>query len=109
MEWVKRPNSRPRTNVVSRQSTEPEQLERVVAGADEGPFALGLLQSPPEELAEAPARLDLAEDRFHRLHPPGVTLAAPPGLQLPTHPVPGGEMTGYTASGRRRQHPAWRV
>ena len=40
MEWVKRPNSRPRTNVVSQQSTEPEQFERVVAGADEGPNAL---------------------------------------------------------------------
>ena len=48
--------------------SEPEQFEQVVAGADEGPLALDLLQSRQQELAEAPALLDLAENRLHRLH-----------------------------------------
>ena len=37
------------------QSAAAEQLEQVVAGADQGPLAVDLLQTPQEELAEAPA------------------------------------------------------
>ena len=47
---------------------EAEQLEQVVAGADQRPLALHLLQTPQEELPEAPALLDLAEHRLHRTH-----------------------------------------
>ena len=43
MGWVNRPTSRLRTTGVSRE-TEPEQFEQVVAGADQGPLALYLLQ-----------------------------------------------------------------
>ena len=53
---------------VDHRAYEAKQLEQVVAGADEGPLALDLLQSPQQELAEAPALLDLAEDRLHRHH-----------------------------------------
>ena len=88
------------------QSAAAEQLEQVVASADQGPLGVDLLQTPQQELPEAPARLDLAEDRLHRLHPQSVTLTTPFGLQLPPHPVPGGEMTGYATSGRWRNHSA---
>ena len=54
-----------------------EQLQQVVAGADERPFAVNFLQAPRQELPEAPALLDLAEHRFHRLHPERVALPAP--------------------------------
>ena len=56
MGWVNRPTSRLRTTGVSRE-TEPEQFEQVVAGADQGPLALYLLQTSEQELAEAPALL----------------------------------------------------
>ena len=39
--------------MVSQQSTEPGQLEQVVAGADQRPLALDLLEPPQLELAEA--------------------------------------------------------
>ena len=61
-------------------AAEPEQLEQVVAGADEQPFPVDLRQAPQQELPETPHMLDLAEHRFHRLHPQGVTLPAPLGL-----------------------------
>ena len=48
---------------------ETEQLQQVVAGADEQPFPVHLRQTPQQELPEAPALLDLAEHRFNRLHP----------------------------------------
>ncbi len=89
MGWVNRPTSRLRTTGVSRE-TEPEQFEQVVAGADQRPLALYLLQVPQEELPETPALLDLAEDQLHRLHAQGVALTTTPGLQLAPHPVPGG-------------------
>ena len=38
-----------------------EQLQQVVAGADQGPFALHLLQSPQQELPEYSTLLDLTE------------------------------------------------
>ena len=44
--------------------------------------AIHLIQSPQQELSEAPALLDLAEDRFHGLHAQRVTLSAPPGLHF---------------------------
>ncbi len=53
------------TRVVSQQSAEAEQFEQVVAGADQRPLGLNLFQSPQQELTEAPALLDLAEDRLH--------------------------------------------
>ena len=73
MECMNRPNSKLRTTGVSRE-TKAEQFEQVVAGADQRPLAVDLLQSSQQELPEAPARLDLAEDRLHRLHAQGVTL-----------------------------------
>ena len=57
-----------------------EQFEQVVAGADQRPFAVHLLQSPQQELPESPALLDLAEYRLHSLHPQSVALPTPPGL-----------------------------
>ena len=45
-----------------------EQFEQVVGGADQGPFALDLLQTSQEELPEASTLLDLAEDRLHGFH-----------------------------------------
>ena len=105
MGWVNRPTSRLRTTGVSRE-TEPEQLEQVVAGADQRPLAVDLFQARQEELAEAPSLLDLAEDRLHSGHPQGVALTTTPGLQLAPHPVPGGQVLGYATSGRRRNHSA---
>ena len=40
--------------------------------ADQGPLGVDLLQTPQQELPEAPTRLDLAEDRLHRFHPQSV-------------------------------------
>ena len=57
-----------------------EQFEQVVAGADQRPFAVHLLQSPQQELPESPALLDLAEYRLHSLHPQSVALPTPLGL-----------------------------
>ena len=61
---------------------EAKQFEQVVAGADERPLAVDLLQSPYQELLEAPTLLDLAEDRRHRCHAYRVTLATPPGCDF---------------------------
>ena len=55
------------TFAVSR-PTKAEQLEQVVADADQRPLALHLLQTPQQELPEPSALLDLAEDRLHRPH-----------------------------------------
>ena len=52
----------------------PEQLEQVVAGADEQPLALHFLQSPQQELPEATSLFDLPEHRLHRLHPQRIAL-----------------------------------
>ena len=57
-----------------------EQFEQVVAGADQQPFAVHLLQTPQQELPESPALLELAEYRLHSLHPQSVALPTPPGL-----------------------------
>ena len=57
-----------------------EQFEQVVAGADQRPFAVHLLQSPQQELPASPALLDLAEYRLHSLHPQSVALPTPLGL-----------------------------
>ena len=56
-----------------------EQFEQVVAGADQRPFAVHLLQSPQQELPEFPALLDLAKYRLHSLHPQSVALSTLPG------------------------------
>ena len=85
---------------------ETEQLQQVVAGADEQPFPVHLRQTPQQELPEAPALLDLAEHRFNRLHPKGVALTSSFRPQLAPHPVPDGQSLGYAATGRRLQHPA---
>ena len=66
-----------------------EELQQVVAGADEQPLPVHLRQTPQQELPEAPALLDLPEHRFHRLHPQGVALPAPLRPQLAAHSVPG--------------------
>ena len=92
--------------MVSQQSTEPGQLEQVVAGADQRPLALDLLEPPQLELAEASPLLDLAEYRLDGFHAQCVALTNPFGPQLPPHPVPGGELTGYATSKRRRNHSA---
>ena len=55
MECMNRPNSKLRTTGVSRE-TKAEQFEQVVAGADQRPLAVDLLQSSQQELPEAPAR-----------------------------------------------------
>ncbi len=68
---------------------EAEQLQQVVASADQLPFPVHLRQTPQQELPEAPALLDLAEYRFHRLHSKGVAFPAPFRPQLAPHPVPG--------------------
>ena len=47
---------------------EPEQLEQVVAGADQRPLRVHFLQAPQQELPEVLALLDLAEYGFHGLH-----------------------------------------
>ncbi len=49
----------------------PEQLEQVVAGADEQPLAVHFLQSPQQEQPEATSLFDLPE---HRLHPQRIAL-----------------------------------
>ena len=56
---------------------ETEQLQQVVADADEQPFPVHLRQTPQQELSEAPALLDLAEHRLNCLHPKGVALTSP--------------------------------
>ena len=68
---------------------EEEQLQQVVAGADEQPLPVRLRQTPQQELPEAPALLDLAKHRLHRLHPKGVARTSPFRPQLAPHPVPG--------------------
>ena len=95
--WLTHPGaSRPQRNSLSR--LWPVQIR------DHSP--LKLPQSPQQELAETPASLDLAEDRLHRFHPQSVALTTPFGAQLPAHPVPGGQLTGYATLGRRRNHSA---
>src|SRR5437762_3532232 len=53
-----------------RSSIESIQLQNVVGRAHERPFTLNLLESPQQELPEAPGLLDLAkhrlDDRFAR-------------------------------------------
>ena len=66
-----------------------EELEQVVAGADQQPLPVNLLQAPQQELPESPALLDLTEHRLYCLHPQGVALTPPFGPQLPSHPVSG--------------------
>ena len=61
--------------------------------------ALTFAKPRQQELPEAAAPLDLAEDRLDGLHAQGVTLAASLGLQLAPHPVPGGQTTGYASPG----------
>ena len=85
---------------------EAEQLQQVVADADEQPLPVHLRQTPQQELPEAPAVLDLAEHRFNRLHPEGVAFTFPFRPQLAAHPVPGGQSLRYAATGRRWRHPA---
>ena len=80
-------------------TTQAEQFEQVVSGADERPFRPDLRQAPQQELPEAAAPLDLAEDRLDGLHAQGVTLAASLGLQLAPHPVAGAQTTGYASPG----------
>ena len=87
-------------------SPEAEQLQQVVPGADQQPLPVHLRQTPQQELPESPALLDLAEHRFHRLHPEGVAFPAPFRSQLAPHPVPGRQSLGYAAKGRRWRHPA---
>ena len=105
MEYEDFPDSRRPTTGINCK-TEPEQLEQVVAGEDQRPLALDLLQTPQQELPETAALLDLAEYRLHRCHPQHVALPAPFRPQLTPHPIPGGQMTGYASSRRGRNHSA---
>ncbi len=43
------------------------QVQEVVGGADQAPFALHFPQSPQQELSKAPGVLDLPEHRFYHL------------------------------------------
>ena len=72
--------------------------------SDHSPFTWSRPRS--QELPEAPTSLDLAEDRLHRGHAQGVALTTPFGPQLPTHPVPGGQLIGDAALGGRWQYSA---
>src|SRR3954451_17457003 len=58
------------------------ELEKVVGGADHGPFAPDLIEAAQEELAEASGMLDLSEHRLDHLLSQPVT-AAPPGSPQP--------------------------
>src|SRR3989304_8646158 len=64
------------------------ELEEVVGGADQRPLRLHRLQATTEELAKAPRRLDLAEDRLHRLLSKLVLLFALGAVQPLSHRVP---------------------
>ena len=55
------------SSIAGQPGPEPEQLQQVVAGADEQPFPVDLLQAPQQELPETPALLDLSEHRLRRL------------------------------------------
>ena len=88
---------------------EAEQLQQVVADADEQPLPVHLRQTPQQELPEAPALLDLAEHRFNRLHPEGVAFPFPFRPQLAAHPVPGGQSLRYAATGAGGGTQPWRV
>ena len=61
----------------------PEQLEQVVAGADEQPLAVHFLQSPQQEQPEATSLFDLPEHRLHRLHPQRIALPSQFRSSLP--------------------------
>src|SRR3954447_18608421 len=58
------------------------ELEKVVGGADHGPFAPDLIEAAQEELAEASGMLDLSEHRLDHLLALPVN-AAPPALPRP--------------------------
>ena len=66
-----------------------EEFAQIVAGADEQPLPLHLGQAAKQELAEAPALLDLAADRFLRGHSQGIPGLSAPGAQLPPHALAG--------------------
>src|SRR5271155_5356070 len=53
-----------RPPVALRSSVESIQLQNVVGRAHERPFRLHVLESPQQELSEAPGLLDLAKHRF---------------------------------------------
>ena len=81
---------------------EPEQLQQVVAGADEQSLPVYLFQAPQQELPEASPLLDLPEHRLHRLFAQPVALPSPFRSQLPPHPVPGGEIGWNPSPGSQR-------
>src|ERR1700730_13876696 len=77
----------PEGRIAPHSPTEAIQLENVVRRADQGPFALDLLESPQQELPEATGLLDLTNHRFDDRFARGIDRRARLGVQLAGHPV----------------------
>src|ERR1700739_4467586 len=61
------------------------QLEEVVDGADQRPFASDLVEAPQQELPEASGMFDLPEHRLNDLFAQPVSAAAAGPLELGRH------------------------
>src|SRR5271169_1832016 len=61
------------------------QLQQVVGGTQQGPFALHVGEPPQQELAKAARVFDEPEDRLHRLLAQSIAAPPPPASQLPPH------------------------
>lgn len=67
--------------------TQAIELENVVRGAHERPFALDLVESPQQELPKSPRVFDLPDHRFDHRLPSGIDGGAVFRVQLARHPV----------------------
>ena len=63
------------------------ELEHIVRGTDQCPFAAHLPHSAQQELSIATALLDLAEHRFDNRFAPRIQLAALRRAEGATHPI----------------------
>lgn len=62
-----------------------EELEQVVGGSDQIPFAAGLLQAPQQEASQSPVALDLAVHRLHDHFAVGIDLGSLRAPELVGH------------------------
>src|SRR5262245_59327289 len=95
---------RSRAKADSSSYTETVQLENVVCGAHQRPFALYVLETPQQELPETARLLDLSDDRFDESFACRVDGRAGLRQQLPGHAVDDGRVFRQGSS-RTRARP----
>lgn len=76
------------------------QLQQVVGGADQRPFASDLIEPSHQELSEASGLLDLPEHRLDHLLPEAIAAAAVSPLQAGGHRAHQGHLGHLPAAGR---------